>query len=134
MIGTPGGVVKCRTVNRLSREHCWDATMIHRMRGVPWEVVPGRPGVAVPVEIQDNGEVMTGEEDHDEYKEPIDEEGTPEMKFKGGPDKLHVSRKAIEKNGPTEGCPACSIIKRRGHLRGRVGTTTTTHAETESNI
>ena len=34
---------------------------------------------------------------------------------------LHVSRKAINKYGNTEGCPACNVINRRGHLGGRAG-------------
>ena len=43
------------------------------------------------------------------------------MQFKNGTDKLHVSRKAIEKYGPTEGCPACSSTIRKRITTGRVG-------------
>lgn len=34
---------------------------------------------------------------------------------------MHISRKAIDKYGATEGCPACASIARWGHLTGRFG-------------
>ena len=99
LVGTHKGIVKCRTVSRLSKDQCWDAAMVNRMKGVPWEVVPGRPGVAIPVEIQDNGDVTIAEDDDVERVKPMDDEDNVEMKFKGGLDRLHVSRKASERYG-----------------------------------
>ena len=89
--------------------------------GVPWDVIVGRLGAAVPVEIQDNGDVTVRDEEDEEHEARMDEEDNVEIKFKGGPDKFHASRKAIETYGPTEGCLACSIIQRRGHMKGRIG-------------
>ena len=63
--------------------------------------------------MQDNGDVATGDEEDPDREVRLDEEDYVEMKSKGGPDKFHASRKAIEKYGPTEGCLACSIIQKR---------------------
>ena len=34
---------------------------------------------------------------------------------------LHISRKAINKYGTTEGCPACNVISKREHIPRRIG-------------
>lgn len=36
IIGTQAGVVKCRTVNRLSDKDQWNAELVTNMQGVPW--------------------------------------------------------------------------------------------------
>ena len=53
-------------------------------------------------------------------KEGIDED-EQEREYAVKAHNLHISRKAISKYGTTEGCPACRIIERRGHLTGRIG-------------
>ena len=121
LVGTMEGVIKCRTNSRMSADKCWDPKLVKGMRGVPWEAVPGKPGVPIPVEIKNNGAVVDGDEAVEAAQIPLDEEETKEIKFRGGLDKLHISRKAIERYGPTDGCPACTAISRRGHLMGRLG-------------
>lgn len=53
-------------------------------------------------------------EDHDEMDEQ-------DVKLRGGPDKLHTSRKAVSKYGTIPSCPACREIERRGQKPGRLG-------------
>ena len=60
------------------------------------------------------------ENEDQEHDAQIEGEGH-EVQLRGGQDKFHVSKKAIEAYGPTEGCPACNLIKRRGVSPGRVG-------------
>ena len=50
--------------------------MINKMRGAPWEAVPGKPRVAIPVEIQDNGDVTNGHDEDVDQIAPMDEEGS----------------------------------------------------------
>ena len=42
------------------------------------------------------------------------------MQFRGEPDHFHVSRHAIERCGPTDGCPACISMFIEGTTSGRV--------------
>ena len=130
LVGTSNGVVKCRTVNRMSEDNRWDAKMVTQMRGLPWEPVPGKPGIPVPVGIRDDGTVADGQDTEEARKVTIDEEEGEEVKFKGGPDRLHISRKAIERYGPTAGCPACTAIERQKHLRNPIGRFGHNHNET----
>ena len=123
LIGTERGVIKCRTVTRLSDEERWNGKQTLKVKGTPWEPVPGRADRRIPVAIDNGGNAIQPTDDVEAeqwQKEGADDEDQA-MEFRGGPDKFHVSRKAIEKYGPTEGCPACTIITRRGIKTGRVG-------------
>ena len=123
LIGTEQGVVKCKTVTRLSDEDRWNTRQTLKMKGTPWEPVPGKIDRRIPVAIDNQGNGVQPVDDEDLEKEPregSDDEGQ-NVEFRGGPDKFHVSRKAIERYGPTEGCPACTIITTRGITTGRVG-------------
>ena len=77
----------------------------------------------IPVAIEDNGAVV-GDDDMENQDADVDDEDEREdvqhPTFRGGPDKLHVSRKAIAKYGATEGCAACTAIKRLGHRKGKL--------------
>ena len=122
IIGTCHGVVKCRIVSRLSDEEKWGARQITGLRGTPWEPVPGKGDKRIPVAIdsQGSGVQVTDDQDEDQAtREPVDDESEP-IQFRGGPDKFHVSRKAIDKYRPTDGCPACTSISVRGLTSGRV--------------
>ena len=63
-------------------------------------------------------QVVDDDDDDDEQDHRSREIG---LQFRGGPDNPHVSRKAIEQYGPTEGCPACASTARRGTTIGRAG-------------
>lgn len=49
-IGTTRGVIKCRTVSRLSDDDKWNGDLVNNMMGVPWQQVPGRDGQHIPLE------------------------------------------------------------------------------------
>ena len=46
-----------------------------------------------------------------------EKEDVQQHTFRGGPDRSHTSRKAITKYGTTDGCRACTAIKRMGHTQ-----------------
>ena len=120
IIGTAYGIVKCRTFNRMSRENRCDPNVILNIRGTPSELVPGRVDPRIPVAIDESGTRVEYEETKGPSRDDIGDE-TPESVKKPGHDKLHVSRKAMAKYGPTDGCAACIAISLRGHLPGKLG-------------
>ena len=51
-IGTPDGVIKVRTIRRKAGDSLrWDKALLHSVRGLPWEPVPGRDSVEVPISV-----------------------------------------------------------------------------------
>ena len=116
-------MVKCRTVTRLPYDEKWNAKQVLRMRGKPWEPIHGKKDRRIPVAIDLQGNGVQADEDEVEVEATHDhsEDEGVEHQFKSGTDKFHVSRKAIDKYGPTQGCPACTTIVRRGITIGRVG-------------
>ena len=121
LIGTAQGVIKCRTINRLSEGDRWNHKLTVEMKGVPWEPVPGNTNQHIPVEIGTHGQTMDELEENQIPSERDADEDEQEPKYSSKTHSLHVSRKAINKYGTTDGCPACRIIERRGHMTGRVG-------------
>ena len=120
VIGIDRGVVKCRSINRLVKEDRWNKDIVLNMRGTTWEPVPGVDGDHVPVDIDEDG--FAQHENHDRQpSEAIDDECTQEVQPRINHDKLFVSRKAVQKYGPIDGCPACKVITRYGNLIGRIG-------------
>ena len=71
LIGTEKGVLKCRTVSRLTSDRAWDKEMVTQMKGVPWNLVPGREDSRIPVEINEDGVVVDG---GDEQLEDIEDD------------------------------------------------------------
>ena len=119
LIGTANGVIKCRTVIRLSETDAWDRVLLSQMRGVPWNPVPGKDDIRIPVDITEEGAVVC--EDDEVPSEKSDDEVDEEQNttLRGGPHRLHVSREAIAMYGATDGCAACTALKRLGHARGK---------------
>lgn len=69
----------------------------------------------------ENGQ-ETNVEDETNRLPDNDHEGEDQSdKLRGGPDRLHISRKAVSKYGMTTGCPACKEMEKRGPTRGRLG-------------
>ena len=91
------------------------------MQGVPSQPVPSRDGQHAPVEINHDVDTL-GEVGEDEMP-PKENAGTDEeeLEYQKKAHNLHASRKAIQKYGTTDGCPACSATNRRGHVLGNVG-------------
>ena len=121
IIGTKFGVVKCRIVNRLTTNERWDRTMVLGMEGAPWQPMPGRTGAHISVEIIDDDREAQTEDADDKFPDHDGEGEDVGTKLRGGPDRLHISKKAIAKYGVAPGCSACREIERRGHTAGRLG-------------
>ena len=119
LIGTERGVIKCRTVSRLPGNERWNTKLAFDMQGVPWEPVPGRAGQHIPVEIDHNGQAMDETEENILHKR--DDVVEDEQEYHNKTHSLHISRKAINRYGTTEGCPACNATNKRGHTTGRIG-------------
>ena len=121
LIGIDRGVVKCRPLNILNREEKRSQEAALRMRGTIWKPAPGSDNQHVPVDTDDTGIARADKDDNKQPTEPSDDEGIPEVQPIMSRDKLHISRNALQKYGPTDGCPACKVIIQRGHLPGRLG-------------
>ena len=79
IIGIERGVVKCRTVNRLPEDNRWDREMVLKMQGHPWCPVPGIKGDHIPVEITDDGNPITIEEEIEEKEAEVTFEEEPPL-------------------------------------------------------
>ena len=104
LVGTTKGVIKCRTVCRPFEEDRWISDLANNMEGVPWRQVPGRNEQHIPVDIDENGDILDESEENEEPPKEyagIDEE---ELEYQKRAHNLHVSRKAVQKYGTTDGC------------------------------
>ena len=120
-IGIEFGVVKCRTVDRLKEEDGWNKHNVLGMIGTPWELVPGRNGQDIPVDVADDGNCMGSDSENEETENKVISDENDEPDFKESIDKFHLSRKAVREFGETAGCAACDIIRVRGDQLGRIG-------------
>ena len=89
------------------------------MRGLPWEPMPGKHSMHIPVDVDDNGDDPEGDRGR-EFRpiEALDDDVPVELR--GSTDKFHTSRKAITKYGMTAGCPGCGELARRGARPGKI--------------
>ena len=120
LIGTTNGVIKCRTVTRLSETDAWDPVLLSQMRGVPWNPVPAKDDIRIPVDITEEGAVVCEDDEVPSEKSDDELDVDKNITLRGGPHRLHVSRKAIAMYGATDGRAACTALKRLGHARGKL--------------
>ena len=73
----------------------------------------------IPVDIQDDGDDFEGDRGR-EIKPPDVLDDEAQVETRGGPDKLHGSRKAVAKYGATFDCPGCSDLARHGRSQGKL--------------
>ena len=121
LVGTLRGVIKCRTASRLTKEERWNKELVKGMTGVPWQPVPDNFGQHIPVEIRADGQTPNDVEETESPPKEDRHADEDELEYQKKVHGLHVSRKAILKYGTIEGCPACNVINRRGHLSGKLG-------------
>ena len=69
LIGTPGGLLKCRAIRRNDASEQFDAKAIEDMKGAPWRPVPGRDSLKIPTDIEENGTMVDEEGKEDGYTE-----------------------------------------------------------------
>ena len=117
-IGTPAGVVKCRTIKRLPEENRWDAKLLNTMQGTTWQPVPGYKSDHVPVEIDKEGKKSERQNEDDDAVEyqaiPLEEDvdrPNKEVKVRSSPiTDIRVTSKDTDMYGCTPGCPACEFV------------------------
>ena len=67
LIGTEKGAIKCRIVSRLNSGGAWGKGLLSRIKGVPWNPVPGKEDVRTSVEIINDGGIIC---DAGDYEQP----------------------------------------------------------------
>ena len=134
IIGTAQGIVKCRIVNRLREDQRWNKTLLKNMKGTPWSPVPKVKGDHIPVEIKEDGNPTTIEEETVEKEAEVNFEEEPKSKStpstsgykEAGVTEFHIKKPMVQKYGYIDGCPACQRLKGLGKdgqtPTGRLGT------------
>ena len=102
IIGTELGVVKCRDIKRISDENDrWNAERVLAVQGTPWQTIPGRKGVHIPVRVP-----MA--QDAEPIPPPV-EEGEQTVQIRR---RTRLLRQDVIQAGLTPGCPGCTAISR----------------------
>ena len=96
IIGTTRGIVKCRTVNRIAAHERWNKTAVLEMQGLPWETIPGKVSLHIPVEITQDGQEVLVDLFH--FSSVFVECGPPHFQF------YTSSRKLGVQHGPLGAC------------------------------
>ena len=104
---------------RLTSGEQWNYEMVIQMRGLPWEPVPGKRGMHIPVDVDDQGDDPEGDRGRDVRPTGALEDEDP-VELRGGLDKLHISRKATIKFGHIVGCAGCNELLRSVHVNHKV--------------
>ena len=105
-IGTPSGIIKCRTVRRRPEPERWSSEAAMAVRGTPWEPTPGvdpdllQAAVRPPPDVDGVPNVSV----------PVAEPGL-------GARRARLLAKDFEKYGYTGGCPACRQLQEGGPTR-----------------
>ena len=92
LIGTPNGVVRAHTVERLSPSTKWDINCILDMRGTPQRPDSSKPGLHIPVRIRMDPDVLVQ---------------MPASRPARSPRSAYLSRDDFKRYGFTEGCEGC---------------------------
>ena len=51
-IGTADGVIKTRSIRRKAGDQRWDKELFNSIKGTPWEPIPGRNTIEVPISVR----------------------------------------------------------------------------------
>ena len=103
IVGTSEGVIKARAFRRKgSQEERWDKDIILGVKGVPWQPVPGGPGVELRTRVFIPQPVAP--------QEPVEPVRRP---YKSRRFKIHPEDYAD--HGWTIGCPGCIAMQRGGY-------------------
>ena len=97
-VGTPSGVIRCRTVRQLSAHERWDTEFVLSIKGTPWSPDGGRAGdVNIRVDLPEAG--------GDRGVHPPDTE-PPII-----PRRMRLTREMFERFGLTAQCLGCRAIR-----------------------
>ena len=96
-VGTPDGVVKARSLRRLTEGEKWSGDILPEIKGTPWALVDGEREQPVPIEIQKD------------LKPESDILVEPKSKA-CSVRKLMIMKCNVVEFGPTDGCPGCRAV------------------------
>ena len=103
IVGTNMGVVKARAFRRKgSEDERWNREEIERMKGTPWEPIPGRRGISLKTAV------------HLPQREA---EPTPIIEGEVRPiirRRIKITKEDIKRFGITQGCRGCERANRGG--------------------
>ena len=103
IIGTAAGCLKTKDLRRKPQEDRWRSEDMKKMKGTPWEPVPGHPDRELKSRVVMREEPI--------LPPPQAEERQELMR------RLYIRRKDVEKHGYTEGCEGCRVVSRGGVSR-----------------
>ncbi len=100
-VATEAGVLKTRTVRRLTDEKKWDGDFIKRIVGTPWAPIDGRSPMHIGARIHRQ----------DVPEEHVPEEANPTVQTK----RFRITREDLRKYGYTPGCAGCRSAQIPGY-------------------
>lgn len=115
IIGTQDGVVKSPTIRSMaSKDDSWNWDEFMKMKGLPWEPIPGKGMVDIRSRIVDGSESRPVPKDN-EVEEPKDR----------SPNRAWIMKEDVRIHGPTPRCQGCRKamlntkgIKAKNHTEG----------------
>ena len=124
LIGTNRGVIRARTIRRMTDDARWDGMMLLKVRGTPRRQNPRQDCDAIPVQIDNDGESMVDIRDEDNVDLEGDEKDGPievpiERNVPEAPvtRRMYVTRNMVDTYGATEGCPGCRAVTEGGKTK-----------------
>ena len=119
LIGTPGGVVKARTIGILPEEEKWSGTNILSVKGTPRRPNPLVDDDTIPEDIAGSTLDEQGQGDHDrEHEKSVSQESAtvrmseivPRTVTEETWRSMYVTRSLIAQHVKTPGCPGCESL------------------------
>lgn len=111
IIGTPGGVVKARTIRRLPKDKRWDQALINSFRGTPRRPIPGVESDHIPTDEQTNFEPGAGEDEAIVANPKKEQAKMNVAREEEAPRRMYITKAVIGKYGKTIGCPGCVAVE-----------------------
>ncbi|MDA8582757.1 reverse transcriptase domain-containing protein [bacterium] len=108
LIGTGSGVIRAWSVKRRPEGERWNAEAIRGLRGTPQQPDPSRPGMQIPVHLEDD-------DDRDESLRERDYEEAEPV----GTRRLQIRRWMVRKYGESEDCAGCVSAVEAGNAPKR---------------
>ena len=108
LVGTEIGVVRARDIKRYAdAKDRWDNDQVAKVKGTPWQPVPGKDGDRVPIRVR-------LAEDPEPPRPPEEGKRTEPVRRR-----VRITKEDIKKYGYTINCPGCKAINRGGVGQGR---------------
>ena len=111
LFGTPGGVVKARTIRRLPKDKRWDQALINSFRGTPRRPIPGVESDHISTDEQTNFEPGAGEDEAIVANPKKEQAKVNVAREEEAPRRMYITKAVVGKYGKTIGCPGCVAVE-----------------------